>query len=57
MKNIVLIGMPSCGKSTIGEILATKLNKTFLIYIEDLLDFMKSEERASIPISYFEKKG
>ncbi|MBE6536462.1 MAG: shikimate dehydrogenase [Ruminococcaceae bacterium] len=29
-KNIVLIGMPSSGKSTVGEILAKKLSRTFL---------------------------
>ena len=37
MKNIVLIGMPGCGKSAIGEILAEKLEMTFLdidAYIE-----------------------
>ncbi|MEG0763284.1 MAG: shikimate kinase [Oscillospiraceae bacterium] len=28
--NIVLIGMPSCGKSTIGKKLAIQLNKTFI---------------------------
>lgn len=30
MKNLVLIGMPGCGKSTIGKILANKLNKKFI---------------------------
>lgn len=30
MENIILIGMPGCGKSTIGAILAKKLNKTFI---------------------------
>lgn len=29
MKNIVLIGMPGCGKTTIGKQLAEKLNKKF----------------------------
>ena len=29
MENIILIGMPGCGKSTIGKALATKLGKTF----------------------------
>ena len=38
MKNIVLIGMPGCGKSVIGKILAEKLDMMFLdidVYIED----------------------
>lgn len=30
MENIVLIGMPGCGKSTIGKIVAKKLNRTFI---------------------------
>lgn len=29
-QNIVLIGMPSCGKSTIGKILARRLKKSFI---------------------------
>lgn len=29
MENIILIGMPGCGKSTIGKLLANKLNKKF----------------------------
>lgn len=29
-ENIVLIGMPTCGKSTIGKIIAEKLGKTFV---------------------------
>lgn len=29
-ENIVLIGMPGCGKSTVGKLLAEKLNRTFL---------------------------
>ena len=34
-----------------------KLNKTYLLYIEDLLDYVNSNNRESIPISYFEEKG
>ena len=35
----------------------TKLNKTYLLFIEDLLSFLNNEKRVSIPISYFEKKA
>ena len=34
-----------------------KLNKTFLLYIADLISFINNYERMSIPISYFEEKG
>lgn len=30
MENIVLIGMPGCGKSTVGKLLAESLNKQFI---------------------------
>ena len=30
MKSIILIGMPGCGKSTIGEIIAEKIELTFI---------------------------
>ena len=35
----------------------TRLNKTYILYIEDLLDFIGNEERKSIPVSYFDEKG
>ena len=33
----------------------TKLNKTYLLFIEDLINFLETNERVSIPISYFDK--
>lgn len=30
MKNIILVGMPSCGKSTVGVVLAKTMNKGFV---------------------------
>ena len=41
MQNTVLIGMPGCGKSTVGKILAQQLGKEFVdadSYIEQLAD-------------------
>ena len=35
----------------------TTLNKTFLLLAKDFLSFLKSSERKSIPIKYFEKKA
>ena len=36
-KNLVLIGMPSCGKTTIGKILAEKFNKEFIDTDEEIV--------------------
>lgn len=30
MQNVILVGMPSCGKSTIGVVLAKTMNKGFV---------------------------
>lgn len=30
MKNVILVGMPSCGKSTVGVVLAKTMNKGFV---------------------------
>jgi recombination protein U len=35
----------------------TKLDKTYLLYIEDLLEFINNEDRKSIPLEYFNEKG
>ncbi|MBW9171905.1 shikimate kinase [Clostridium estertheticum] len=44
MKNIVLIGMPGCGKSEIGEILADKIEMNFI----DVDVFIESSTSRSI---------
>jgi len=44
LQNVVLIGMPGCGKSTVGRILAARLGKEFL----DLDQLI--EEKAHMPI-------
>lgn len=49
-ENIILIGMPTCGKSTIGKLLADDLNKTF-IDIDSLI-----EEELEMPIKEFLNK-
>ncbi len=38
MENLVLIGMPGCGKSTIGKLLAEKLEKTFVDSDEKIVE-------------------
>lgn len=49
-QNIVLIGMPTCGKTTIGKKLAKELNKTF-VDIDTLI-----EEEIQMPINKFLNK-
>ena len=51
-KNIVLIGMPSSGKSTVGKILTERLSRRFLD-----TDAMISEETGRIISDIFEKDG
>ena len=51
-KNIVLIGMPGCGKTTIGKILADELNKDFTDTDDEII------KRINMPITeYFAKHG
>ncbi len=51
-ENIVLIGMPASGKSTVGKILANRLNRKF-IDTDDLIT-----ERIKMPIAdFFAKEG
>ena len=38
MENIILIGMPGCGKSTVGQLLAQKLGKTFVDADQQLIE-------------------
>ena len=52
MENIVLVGMPGCGKSTIGKLVAEKLGKTFV----DADDEIPKKAGISIP-QIFEKFG
>jgi recombination protein U len=35
----------------------TKLNKTYLLFIEELNEFISNNDRKSIPLTYFEEKG
>ena len=41
MQNIILIGMPGCGKSTIGKALAEKLGRTFVDADESIVELAK----------------
>lgn len=51
-KNIVLIGMPGCGKTTIGEMLAKELNKEFYD-----VDHEIEKKSARLISDIFEKDG
>ncbi len=51
-ENIVLIGMPSCGKTTIGNILAEKLSREFF----DSDNLVATTENTTIP-EIFKTKG
>lgn len=51
-KNIVLIGMPGCGKTTVGTLLAKKTGRT-LIDTDDLIQAAVGEE----PASYLSRVG
>lgn len=35
----------------------TKLNKTYLLFAKDLIDFINSNKRKSIPLEYFKEKA
>lgn len=35
----------------------TKINETYLLFAKDFLDFLDTETRKSIPLSYFKEKG
>ena len=39
MQNVILVGMPGCGKSTIGKLLAERLQKTFVDADTQIEDF------------------
>lgn len=52
MENLILIGMPGCGKSTIGKLVAQKLHKEFV----DADSVLENHFAASIP-SIFAEEG
>ena len=52
MLNITLVGMPGCGKTTIGKKLAKKLGRTFID-----LDIQFKEEYGTIPAQVISTKG
>lgn len=52
MKNIVLIGMMGCGKTTVGELLASRLKRTLV----DTDVFIERREGMTVP-EIFESQG
>lgn len=52
MLNITLVGMPGCGKTTLGKKLAKQLNRTFID-----LDIQFKEEYAATPAEVISSKG
>lgn len=52
LQNVILIGMPGCGKSTIGRILARELGRTYV----DLDEEAEAEVGCPIPI-FFQERG
>ena len=52
MLNITLVGMPGCGKTTLGKKLAKQLNRTFID-----LDIQFKEEYAATPAEVISTKG
>lgn len=52
MKNIILIGMPGCGKTEIGKLIATQLNLDFF----DCDQYIEANQHSTIP-KIFEEHG
>lgn len=52
MKNIMLVGMPGCGKSTVGKLVAQKTGREFI----DLDDYIKERQGCS-PAQIIQNEG
>lgn len=52
MKNIILIGMMGCGKTTVGELLSSRLRRTLV----DTDSFIERQEGMTVP-EIFETQG